>query len=455
MILLLFLSLSCAYAQDNSTDLEEVNIDADDVSMHYRDGHRLNVDLSDSNNDALANQSLTININGQNYTRTTNDAGRASLAINLIPGEYSSTIFFLGTDKYLSSNKTVNVKVLPTISGNDVVMHYRNGTQYYATFLDSEGEFLDYEDVTFNINGVFYTRTTDQNGVARLNINLNSGDYILTAYNPNDGFSYSNNIKVLPTISGDDLRKIYRDNNQYWVSFTDFEGNPLTNADVEFNIHGVLYTRKTNSAGYSKLNINLDAGNYIITAQNLLTGEFCSNDIKVEAFSNTKIITEDCVFSPNDDDVIVATLMNFLGYGVNGENVSLAINGETFTQTTDYEGVARFYLDLAEGNYTLSFNHESNSRYGASSASSHIETYGGIKVKLSGEDDVLFVNDTYSVMIYDEKGSPFANQTVYFDFGYRVLSAVSDGNGVASVKVDVDSDYYNLIFFFNATGYKF
>lgn len=455
MILLLFLSLSCAYAQDNSTDLEEVNIDADDVSMHYRDGHRLNVDLSDSNNDALANQSLTININGQNYTRTTNDAGRASLAINLIPGEYSSTIFFLGTDKYLSSNKTVNVKVLPTISGNDVVKHYRNGTQYYATFLDSEGEFLDYEDVTFNINGVFYTRTTDQNGVARLNINLNSGDYILTAYNPNDGFSYSNNIKVLPTISGDDLRKIYRDNNQYWVSFTDFEGNPLTNADVEFNIHGVLYTRKTNSAGYSKLNINLDAGNYIITAQNLLTGEFCSNDIKVEAFSNTKIITEDCVFSPNDDDVIVATLMNFLGYGVNGENVSLAINGETFTQTTDYEGVARFYLDLAEGNYTLSFNHESNSRYGASSASSHIETYGGIKVKLSGEDDVLFVNDTYSVMIYDEKGSPFANQTVYFDFGYRVLSAVSDGNGVASVKVDVDSDYYNLIFFFNATGYKF
>ena len=122
---------------------------------------------------------------------------------------------------------------------------------------------------------------------------------------------------------------------------------------------------------------------------------------------------------------------------------------------TDYEGVARFYLDLAEGNYTLSFNHESNSRYGASSASSHIETYGGIKVKLSGEDDVLFVNDTYSVMIYDEKGSPFANQTVYFDFGYRVLSAVSDGTGVASVKVDVDSDYYNLIFFFNATGYKF
>lgn len=451
----MFLSLSCAYAEGNSTDLEEVNIDADDVSMYYRDGHRLNVDLSDSGNDSLANQSLTININGQNYTRTTNDAGRASLAINLIPGEYSSTIFFLGTDKYLSSNKTVNVKVLPTISGDDVVKYYRNGTQYYATFLDSEGEFLDYEDVTFNINGVFYTRTTDQNGVAKLNINLNSGDYILTAYNPNDGFAYSNNIKVLPTINGSDLRKIYRDNNQYWVTFKDFEGNPLTNTDVEFNINGVMYIRKSNSLGNGKLNINLDAGEYIITAKNLLTGELCSNNIKIEAFSNTKLTTEDYVFTPTDDDVIEATLINSLGYGVYDETVSLTINGQTYTDITDDEGIARFFLDLDEGNYTLSFKHESNSRYGASSASSHVETYGGIKITLEGEDAILFVNDTYSVRMSDENGKPFTNQTVYFDFGYKVLSAVSDENGVASVKVDVKSDYYNLIFFYNATGYKF
>lgn len=450
----MFLSLSCASAEDNSTDLKEVNIDANDLSMYYHDGHRLNVDLSDDS-EPLVNHSLTISINGQNYTRTTNDNGRASLAINLNPGLYSSNIYFLGTDQYLSSNKTVNVKVLPTISGEDIVKYYHNNTQYYATFLDSEGGVLDFENVTFNINGVFYTRTTNQNGVAKLNINLNSGDYILTAYNPNDGFAYSNNIKVLPTINGSDLKKIYRDNHQYWATFRDFKGNPLANTDVEFNIHGVFYTRKTNNLGNAKLNINLDAGTYIITARNLVTGEYCSNEIRVNAFSETKLSTRDYIFNPTDDDVIKATLTNALGYGVYGENINLAVDGKTYVEATDDNGVAKFYLNLSEGNYTLSFNHEANSRYGASSANSHVETYDGIKVSLKGESDFLFVNDTYSVRIYDENNKPFANQTVYFDFGYKVLSSISDDDGVASVKLDVNPNYYDLVYFFNSTGYKF
>ena len=453
-MLLLFLTLSCAYAQDNSTDLREVNIDADDVSMHYKDGHRLNVDLSDDTT-PLSNQSLTININGQNYTRTTDNSGRASLAINLIPGDYLSTVYFLGNDKYLNANKTINVKVLPTISGEDIVKYYHNDTQYYATFLDSDGEFLDYKEVTFNINGVFYTRTTDQNGVARLNINLNSGDYILTAYNPNDGFSYSNKIKVLPTISGEDLRKIYRDNNQYWVTFRDFNGNPLKYSEVEFNVHGVFYTRKTNNLGNARLNINLDAGDYIITAKNLITGELCSNDIHIDSFSKTVLSSPDSHFNPSDDDVIKATLTNDLGYGVSGENITLVIGNKTYTEITGDDGVARFYLNLTEGNYSLSFYHESNSRYGESSVKSHIETFDGIKLILEGDDDYFSINDTYSVRVHDGKGNPFANQTVYFDFGYKLLSAVSDENGTASVKLDVDADYYHLTYFVNATGYKF
>ncbi len=36
-------------------------------------------------------------------------------------------------------------------------------------------------NITFNINGVFYHRTTDVNGVASLNIRLISGVYIITS----------------------------------------------------------------------------------------------------------------------------------------------------------------------------------------------------------------------------------------------------------------------------------
>ena len=41
-------------------------------------------------------------------------------------------------------NTTVNafVTILSTVKGTDVVKMYKNDTQYYATFLDTEGKFL-------------------------------------------------------------------------------------------------------------------------------------------------------------------------------------------------------------------------------------------------------------------------------------------------------------------------
>ncbi len=51
-----------------------------------------------------------------------------------------------------------------------------------------------------NINGVFYYKTTNNLGIAKLDINLNPGEYILTAYY--DNLEMGNKIKVLSRISG-------------------------------------------------------------------------------------------------------------------------------------------------------------------------------------------------------------------------------------------------------------
>ena len=57
--------------------------------------------------------------------------------------------------------------------------------------------------------------------------------------------------------------------------------NALANATVKFNINGVFYNRTTNASGQAKLNINLMAGEYIITS----SYERCNiaNTIKVTA----------------------------------------------------------------------------------------------------------------------------------------------------------------------------
>ena len=48
---------------------------------------------------------------------------------------------------------------------------YKNDTKFSAKFLGSDGKVLANTTVKFNINGVLYTRTTNNDGVGSLAIN--------------------------------------------------------------------------------------------------------------------------------------------------------------------------------------------------------------------------------------------------------------------------------------------
>ena len=108
--------------------------------------------------------------------------------INLNPGDYIITAEYAGCKV---SNK---IKVLPTIKAQDLTKKYGVSSPFTATLLDGTGKALANEKVSFNINGVFYTRTTDADGIAKLNINLQAGKYIITSsYN---GLNIANTVTV-------------------------------------------------------------------------------------------------------------------------------------------------------------------------------------------------------------------------------------------------------------------
>ena len=134
------------------------------------------------------------------------------------------------------------------------------------------------ETVTFNINGVFYNRTTNKTGYVKLNINLQAGNYIITA--DYKGYRVSNEIKIKPILSADNLTKKYSTTNQFEAKLVDGKGNPLSGKNIPFNIHGVFYNRTTDNDGIARLNINLIAGEYIITSM-YENGGTISNKITV------------------------------------------------------------------------------------------------------------------------------------------------------------------------------
>ena len=238
----------------------------DNLVKYFNGPQKLMAKLVDGFGNPIANATVYFTINGKVYARITDENGTASIAIRLLPSEYKASALFNGTDDYDMATVNASVLVKNTILGNDTTLYFRNGTQYVAKFLDGNGKALANTDVKFNINGVFYTRVTDENGIARLNIRLDPASYIITAYNPVTGEQKANNITVLPRIIAKDLSMKYLDGSTFNATLVDGQGKAISGVNITFNINGVFYHRTTNADGVTKLNIRLMPGEYIITS---------------------------------------------------------------------------------------------------------------------------------------------------------------------------------------------
>lgn len=226
-------------------------------------GGKLIYTLTDAEGKAIENATVTLNVNGKDYTRITDENGTVSMNINLQPNE------FLVTATCKVGNDTIMSKDMITVKSNvitkDTTLYFKNGTSFEATIIDSEGKSVGVgQNVTFNINGVFYTRITDANGTAKLSINLIPGDYIITTIYKNT--QIGNKVTVLPTLVTSDLEKTFGQPKPFVAKTLDGQGKILANQSVQFNINGVLYTRISNENGEASLNINLNPGQYIITS---------------------------------------------------------------------------------------------------------------------------------------------------------------------------------------------
>ena len=380
---------------------DDYSLQTKDLSLYYKNGTRYEVTLTHEDI-PVENAQVIINVCGVNYTRHTNENGMASIAINLNPGIYSvSTLYNYNNLSSISLDS--DIEVLSTISGDDIVKTYRNDTQYYASFLDNNGNPLAYSEVTFNINGVFYTRKTNENGIAKLNINLNSGEYIITATHQN-GLMYSNLITVLPSISGSDIVKFYKNGTQYYATFFNSAGKALIGADVSFNINGVFYERTTNEKGVAKLNINLNPGTYILTAINPVNGEM---------FSNLITVLPTIISSDMDSDSLITKysviFLNGDGSVAEDKEVEFILDGVSYDVTTDEYGVATIESELTLGVHEIVSHDKETGLYVA-----NVINVTAIEIDKIA-DEIIYYNNTTSsneTLFYSQYGVSPNNRTI-------------------------------------------
>nr|MCR5026375.1 Ig-like domain repeat protein [Methanobrevibacter sp.] len=325
----------------------------ENLVMNCRDGTRFYATLKDENGNVLANKSINFTINGASYPRTTNDNGKTSIAINLDPGNYSVTVSFGGDAKYKASSASANVTVKSTLVASDVNMMFQNGTRFYVSVIQ-DGKPVANEKIRLNINGVFYDRTTKDDGSASIAINLHQDTYIVTTERLSTGEKLSNTLVVNSLLSENkNIELYYKNGTGYTVKVTKQDGSVAGAGEiVTFNINGVFYERKTNENGTARLNLNLNPGEYVITAD--YKGCKVSNKIKVlpvlYASDLTKKFTEDKAFP--------VLLVDGHGKPLSGTNVTFNINGVFYTRTTNATGYANLNIRLQPGEYiiTSSYN---------------------------------------------------------------------------------------------------
>lgn len=322
---------------------------ADNLTKFYKNNTQYHAHLVNAENKPLKGKTIQLLINGRNYTRVTNSEGWITFNVNLSPGEYDVISSYYSDNPSENAFCSSKITVLPTIIGFDLIKYYKNASQFYVKVIDANGKAIVNKDVSMNINGVFYTRKTNDQGIAKLNINLAPGSYIITVNNPNDGLHDSFTVTVLSTIHSNDLVKFYRNASQFNVKLLDDTGNPLKNTSVTMNINGVFYTRNTNDLGVAKLNINLGPGEYILTSIHP-SGLRSSNKITVLSI----LEGSDLIINSDEGGVFRIVLYNNTGGVFSNQLILFNINGVFYKRITDINGAAFLNIHLPKGKYLIS-----------------------------------------------------------------------------------------------------
>ena len=322
----------------------------------FKNGEYIGNAISDKNGNAELDYHVPINSKGTyNITAILNNNK------NCFDTNYTSTL-------------TIDESIHTKLNSTDLMMHYKDGSKFKVQLVKFDNKPIANETLILEINGKSYKRTTDENGYAYLNINLNSGEYkINVKHIKSENYlecEKSNIISISPTITANDIEKRYKDNSiQFCANFYDKNGNALSNTTVEFNINGVIYKRQTSDTGVACLNINLLPGNYIITSYNTKTKEFYSNNITV--MDSVNITSNDLIKDYKNDTQFMVRIIDHLyplpfskewykystqdNLDTKGHKLPLTfnINGVKYNKTTDNKGYAKLNINLPSGEYII------------------------------------------------------------------------------------------------------
>ena len=255
--------LSIAVLYDGDVKMTQVAVRDDSIKNIYHNSSddTVTVELEDG-----ATGTVTVNVNGKNYTSIVNNSCSVVEVKDLANGDYAATVIYSGDEKYSKEEKIIilTVKhdiVIPDnpvykISQNKDINVIYSGKAAYKVLITKDDKPVAGENVVISFNGKNINAKTDANGYATLNLdtNLKPGTYTIKAtYN---GVSVTNKVKITQIIKASDKKvKKSSKTTKVKISLSKVDGKYLKGKTLKVKFNGKTYNVKTNSKGVGIWNV--------------------------------------------------------------------------------------------------------------------------------------------------------------------------------------------------------
>ncbi|WP_219317687.1 right-handed parallel beta-helix repeat-containing protein [Methanobrevibacter gottschalkii] len=263
---------NCTGSFENSKIFVKImptNIDARNVVMFYNDNSGIVAYLKDNECKGIGGKTVSIEINGKIYKKTTDKNGKFTLKVSLVPKIYSVSLKFSGDSNYKPSYKSMKVQVktrITKIVASNLVKYYGDSKKLVIYLKDTNNKAVVGKSITIKINGKTYKRNTDKNGKASLSISLSKKIYKATIkFSAKYHKASSKKIKVsvvAPKVSA--LSKSVKKGKKLFVVFKTYNNKHIVNQKVYFKFKGKTYNLITNSKGTTTLTCNIKKGVYSV-----------------------------------------------------------------------------------------------------------------------------------------------------------------------------------------------
>ncbi|WP_409200365.1 hypothetical protein [Methanobrevibacter sp. DSM 116169] len=405
-----------------------------DLNKTFRNGSQFHVKVINGDGTVVADKMVSMNINGVFYERKTNASGIATLNINLEPGTYILT----AKNPVDGLEDSYIITVLSTIFGEDLVKYYKNGSQFHALFINGDGTPIVGKNVTFNINGVMYTRLTNASGIATLNINLDPNSYILTAKNPVDGLEKSFKIFVNSTVIVDKVMVYYESGEHAVAQILDGTGKAAPAGIITLGILGkdsvFIGAIRENGTAYFTFD-GLLPGKYDAFVNNPVTNESRHFILTI----NSTLVTKDQSVVYNEKGQYSVKLVDSNGTALANKTVTITLNGNSYNRTTNENGTAYLTINLRPGTYTVVASYEGlnqTNKLTVNKMPASISLPNGNTISKNGN---LEIKATH-------KGNPIAGITIYVQvdgidqlYGYK-----TNAEGIATARIGLPVGSYQF-----------